>query len=227
MLSRTKELILKAYKKSICVLKSRGIIPRLQELEIEAVKCSKHTCTKKDEKSHLTIQTSPILDMRAVNSDSPLYLWDKLIPRAIIILNLLHPLCINPKYLAYVQVHGAFNYNSTPIAPPGIRAHDHPDDRKSWNVHITYSLYIGATIELYMCHYIWVPTTLATRMIQTAKWMLHNSTMSTASQQQLILVAVHDLKITITNTNQHVTCTNWHRQATQTYNFSPMYVFHR
>jgi hypothetical protein len=40
---------------------------------------------------------------------------------------------INPRLLAVAQLNGQFDYNQTPIAPPGIQVviHEKPDDRNS------------------------------------------------------------------------------------------------
>ena len=51
----------------------------------------------------------------------PLHLWCRLIPQAEVTLNLLHTSRLNPKLLAYAQVQGQFDYNRTPITPPGTR----------------------------------------------------------------------------------------------------------
>jgi hypothetical protein len=53
-----------------------------------------------------------------MHPDFPLNLWDKLLPQAVLTLNLLRPSRINPQLSAHVQVHGNFNYDKTPIAPP-------------------------------------------------------------------------------------------------------------
>ena len=43
---------------------------------------------------------------------------------------------MNPKLSAYAQVKGEFDYNCTPLAPPGIHVliHEKPDNITSWGV---------------------------------------------------------------------------------------------
>ena len=49
----------------------------------------------------------------------PLTLWDKLIPQTNMTLNMLRKSRVNPKLTAYEEFEGTFNFNSTPIFPPG------------------------------------------------------------------------------------------------------------
>ena len=57
--------------------------------------------------------------LATVDPDFPLAEWDRLIPQAEITLNLLHASRVNPKLSAYAYIFGEFNYNATPLAPPG------------------------------------------------------------------------------------------------------------
>jgi hypothetical protein len=56
-----------------------------------------------------------------VDPTFPLKLWDKLLPQATITLNLLRKSRINPRMSAYAQLNGHFDFNRTPLAPPGPR----------------------------------------------------------------------------------------------------------
>ena len=49
----------------------------------------------------------------------PLHLWDRLIPHATLTLNLLRPSRLNPRLSAEAKLNGAFDFNRTPLAPPG------------------------------------------------------------------------------------------------------------
>ena len=84
----------------------------------------------------------------------PLNLWDKLVPQAEITLNLLRPSRINPILSAYSQLHGNYDFNRTPMAPPGLRVltHDLPDNRKSWDPHAQQGFYLGPALHHYRCH---------------------------------------------------------------------------
>eukprot|EP00957_Ditylum_brightwellii_P120329 9181763-Ditylum_brightwellii.AAC.1 len=66
-----------------------------------------------------------------------MHLWDRLLPQAMIMVNLLRACRINHKLSAYEYLHGTFNYNATLIAPPGttVLIHKKVDQRTSWGVH--------------------------------------------------------------------------------------------
>jgi len=64
-----------------------------------------------------TFKNHFIAGLCTTDKNFPLHLWDKVIPQAIMALSS----CINPKLSAWAQVHGNYNFNHTPIAPPGIK----------------------------------------------------------------------------------------------------------
>jgi hypothetical protein len=60
----------------------------------------------------------------STDDNFPMYLWDKAIPQAELTLNLLRGSRINPKLSASEQIHGRYDFNAHPIAPPGIKVHN-------------------------------------------------------------------------------------------------------
>lgn len=79
------------------------------------------------------------------NTSRCMYGTSKVLPQAKLMLNLLHGSRLNPKLSAHVQLHGSFNFNSTPLAPPAgtirILVHIKP----SW-------WYMGGPVlEFYRC----------------------------------------------------------------------------
>ena len=53
-----------------------------------------------------------------VDPDFPLSQWDRLLPQAVMTLNMLRASRINPKLSAYSYLFGEFDFNATPLAPP-------------------------------------------------------------------------------------------------------------
>jgi hypothetical protein len=86
------------------------------------------------ERAICTFKNHLIAGLCSVDKHFPLHLWDRLAPQALITLNLLRGCRLNPKLSALAQFNGQFDFNRTPIAPPGIRvlAHDKPSKRTSW-----------------------------------------------------------------------------------------------
>ena len=64
-------------------------------------------------------------------------LWDKLLPQCLITFNLIRGSHINNKLLAHAQVHGAFDFNRTPLAPPvtQVLVHEKPLVKGTWARH--------------------------------------------------------------------------------------------
>jgi hypothetical protein len=87
------------------------------------------------ERAIQTFKNHFIAGLYSVDPNFPLKLWDKLLPQATITLNLLIKSRINPRMSAYAQLNGHFDFNRTPLAPPGTRviAHDKPDQQASWD----------------------------------------------------------------------------------------------
>jgi hypothetical protein len=80
-----------------------------------------------------------------------MHLWDRLLPQAVITLNMLRTSRINPKISASTHIDGQYDYNRAPMAPPGTRiiAHEKPSRRRTWAPHGQYGWYIGPALEHY------------------------------------------------------------------------------
>ena len=80
------------------------------------------------ERAIQTLKNHFIAGLCSTDRQFPLHLWDRLLPQALISLNLLRSSRINPRLSAWVQVHGACDYNRMPMAPPGTRVlvHEKP-----------------------------------------------------------------------------------------------------
>eukprot|EP00978_Attheya_sp_CCMP212_P022995 scaffold69577_cov29-Attheya_sp.AAC.1 len=153
MPSRSKESILSAYKKALAILIRAGLRPKLQRLDNEASAILQEYMTKQEidfqlvpphihrrnaaERAIRTFKNHFIAGLCSTDVNFPLHLWDRLLPQAMISLNLLRGSRLNPKLSAYAQVHGAFDFNRTPLAPPGTKVlvHEKPGVRASWAAH--------------------------------------------------------------------------------------------
>jgi hypothetical protein len=65
---------------------------------------------------------------------------------------------LNPKVSALTQLNGHFDFNQTPIAPPGIPvlAHNKSANQTTWSPHAEDGWYTGPVINFYQCYCIWV-----------------------------------------------------------------------
>jgi hypothetical protein len=121
------------------------------------------------ERSIQTFKNHVIAMLCSRDKQFPIHLWDRLIPQAVITLNLLRKSRLNPKLSAHVKLHGLFDYNKTPLAPPGTKLimHEKPDHRGSWSPHGLNGWYIGPEMEHYRAHMVYCSTTGHERISDT------------------------------------------------------------
>ena len=134
--NRSSAAILAGYQVLHARLCAAGLQPRLQRLDNECSESLKQFLREEDidfqlappgihrrnaaERAIRTWKNHFIAGLCSVDKDFPLHLWDRLLPQVELTLNLLRGSRINPKMSAWAQIHGNFDFNRTPIAPPGI-----------------------------------------------------------------------------------------------------------
>ena len=80
-----------------------------------------------------------------VADNFPMNLWDRLLPQAVLTLNLLRQSNVAPTVSAYQYVNGVFDYNKMPLAPMGcaVQIHENSERRRSWRqIHLTDGIYV-------------------------------------------------------------------------------------
>jgi hypothetical protein len=185
MKNRTGPAILAAYQHAITMLSARGLRPQLQKLDNEASSALQQFMTSQDidfqlapphvhrrnaaERAIRTFKNHFIAGLCTTDPEFPLHLWDRLLPHALLTLNLLRGSRINPNLSAWAQLHGAFDYNKTSLAPPGTRVlvHEKPSVRGTWAPHAVDGWYIGPAMKHYRCHRVWIWETRAERIADT------------------------------------------------------------
>ena len=96
------------------------------------------------ERAILTFKNHFIAILSTVYFSFPLAEWDRLLPHAVITLNILLSSNLHPSLLAHASLFGNFNYNQVPLAPPGTKvvAHMAADKRHSFAPHRKVGWYI-------------------------------------------------------------------------------------
>jgi len=209
--NRNADTILAAFKVLHACLCRAGLRPRLQRLDNEASTALKDFLTATDidfqlvppyvhrrntaERAIRTFKNHFIAGLCSTDKDFPLHLWDRLLPQAELTLNLLRGCRCNPKLSAWAYIHGAFDFNRTPIAPPGTRvlAHVKPDARSSWAPHGLEGWYVGPAWAYYRCYTVWVTKTRAARICDTITWFPTHVRMPAASSTDYILAGIADI----------------------------------
>ena len=211
MRSRTGPCILAAFQEIHARLVAAGLRPQLQRLDNEFSEALKSFLRdvaidyqlvppgihrrNAAERAIRTFKNHFIAGLCSVDKAFPLHLWDKLLPQAELTLNLLRGSRINPRLSAHAQIHGHFDCNRTPLAPPGIRVlvHIKPKDRTTWSPHGADGWYTGPALESYRCYTVWLWDTRATRLCDTLTWFPTKVTMPLASSNDLILAGIQDI----------------------------------
>jgi len=152
-----------------------------------------------------TFKNHFIAGLSSTHPDFPLNLWDQLLPQAILTLTLMRPSRINPKLSAYSQIHGPFDFEKTPLAPPGIKvlAHEQAEGRESFAVHSIRGFYLGPCLNHYRCYKIYCPSTNSTRIANTVDWFPHNIKMPTATSTDILLATAKDLTAALKQTQRN------------------------
>jgi hypothetical protein len=164
---RTSPELLKAFQFMEQELVARGLKPKLMKLDIEASKLLKdylyqqditfqlvppysHICNS-SERAIRSFKDHLVAGLCSTDKSFPMHLWDRILPQAVMTLNMLRTSRINPTISAATHIFGQHDYNRAPLAPPGTRiiAHETPGKRKMWAPHGQDGWYIGPALEHY------------------------------------------------------------------------------
>ena len=185
MKTRSKHDIVKAYRKILARLIKAGLKPKLQRFDNECSELLKSYMDSENidyqlvppgmhrrnaaERAIRTFKNHFIAGLASVDPEFPLIAWDELLDQGETSLNLLRASRINPKLSAYAQLQGQFNFDATPLAPPGMKivTHNKPDQRASWAPHGAEGFYVGGTPEHYRCFRVFIPALQSTRVSDT------------------------------------------------------------
>jgi hypothetical protein len=112
------------------------------------------------------------LDNEASNKSFPMHLWDRILPQAVITLNMLRTSRMSPKLSAAMHLFGQYDFNRAPMAPPGTRsiAHETPGRRITWAPHDQDGCYIGPALEHYRCYTVYITKTRSNRTVETVEF---------------------------------------------------------
>ena len=131
----------------------------------------------------------------------PLSEWDRLITQANITLNLLRASRVNPNLSAYAYIHGQFNYQSIPMAPPGTKVliHKHPSTRGSWELNSESGWYIGPSLNHYRCVQCYIPRTKAVVNSDTVEFFPHSISFPSVKLADFLAQAASDIISILSN----------------------------
>jgi hypothetical protein len=208
---RTAPELLKAFQVMEQELVARGLKPKLMKLDNEASKLIKTYLHQQDitfqlvppyshrrnlaERAIRSFKDDLIAGLCSTDKSFPMHLWDRLLPQAVITLNMLRTSRINPKLSAATHIYGQYDFNRAPMAPPGTRiiAHETPNRRRTWAPHGQDGWYIGPALEHYQCYTVYVTKTRGERVVETVDFFPEKFTLPFPSAQDLATQAAADL----------------------------------
>jgi hypothetical protein len=137
MKNRKADNMVQAYCKIHMMLVKAGLRPRLQHLDNECSNALKEFLKEQKvdyqlappgihqrnavERAIQTFKNHFIAGLCSTDTAFPLHLRDKLLPQELITLNLMRASHVDPTKFAYETFHSPFDYNHTPLAPPGMK----------------------------------------------------------------------------------------------------------
>ena len=200
--NRSEQSLVDGYKEIYEKLTTSGLQPRLHISDNECSAAFKRFLAVHDIKLQLvppydhrtnpaeraigTFKAHFIAGLASLPPQFPMHLWDRLIEHATITLNLLRASRLHPTISAYHHVYGAFDYNRTPLAPPGCKVviYDAPSNRRTWDSKGTDAWYLGPATEHYRCHRCYVPTSRSERVAKTVEFFPHQCAVPYASARE-------------------------------------------
>ena len=133
--------------------------------------------------------------LASIHPDFPMNEWDRLIPQANITLNLLRASRIHPHLSAYASLFGQFDFNRTPLAPPGTKIviHLKPNQRPSWGFHGQEVWYIGPAMDHYRNITGYFPKEHCEKCTDTVTFVPHDIPIPSFTVEDYLLQAVDDI----------------------------------
>ena len=209
--NRKKESLIKGYNEMYEEIKKAGINPVLHRLdnetstdlikEIEMKGMDYQIASPGDhrlnhaERAIQTFKNHFISVLYGADSSFPAKQWDRLLKQAVMTLNMCRPSRINPKLSAYQQVWGNFDFNKTPLAPPGCKVvvHERAMERGAWACHGIVGYYIGPALKHYRNYKSYIPETKGVRTTNTLEFFPEKVDMPTTSTTDRLARATEDL----------------------------------
>ena len=107
----------------------------------------------------------------------------------------------NPKVSAYEQLEGTFDFNKTPLVPPGTKviAHEKPSQRGTWAPHGIDAWYLGPALEHYRCYQIYAAKSGGERVSDTVEFFPHDIPMLHKLIAEIAIQAATELATAIEN----------------------------
>ena len=133
--------------------------------------------------------------LSTIHPDFTVAEWDCLLPQAFLTLNLLRPSTVNSNLSSYTYLFGQFDFNKTPLAPPGPKLviHTKPSNRASWDLNGKIGFYTGPAPNHYRCMTCYIPSTRTEIVTDTLIFIPHTIPIPTITIDNFLTQAASDI----------------------------------
>ena len=172
----------------------KNYVKNEQKVKLQFVEPNMHRVNAA-ERAIQTHKNHLVAGLCTADKNFPMQLWNELLLQSEITLNLLRSSRKNPKLSAYAHPERTFNFNKTPLAPPGTKAlfYVPPATQETWGTHTIDAWYVGPALNHYRNWRFWISETKKIRIGGTAKFLPTHCTMPTLTVQDEILKATKEL----------------------------------
>jgi hypothetical protein len=209
--SRQAGEIKRAWQSLHDILIKRGTAPKMYILDNEASNELKNAMIKNKlsyqlapphihrrnaaERAIRTFKNHLLAGLASADPNYPVAHWDRLLHQAVLTLNILRNSRVNPKLSAYAYLYGNFDFNRTPLAPPGTKVvvHLKANNRASWEYHGEEGWYVGPSMEHYRCVKCFLPATNRVRDADTVKFFPHQIPFPSTTTTDYLHQAANDI----------------------------------
>jgi len=189
-----------------------------QSIKAEYVAPHQHRANKA-ERAIRTFKNHFIAILSATDPDFPMADWDLLLPQAEMTINMLRGSKVNPFISAYQQLHGQYDFEHNPIAPPGIKVliHEKPQQRETWAPHGVEGWYIGPAMQHHRCYNVLTKATKRVRITDTLSWHPHKAlSLPGARPIDILAASMNDLTKVLQSTVSELPAIMNHRDVLAT-----------
>ncbi len=206
-------------------LKARGLKVDTQILDNEASAAYIHCITQrwhclhqlvppdmhrrnKAERAIRTFKAHFLSILASVDPAFPKNRWDLLLPQAELTINLLRQSHSTPTISAWEHFNGPYNFDATPMGPPGCRiiSHAKASTRRSWDFRGNEGFYVGPALHHYRCYKVIKNTTQAVVVSDTVVFQHPTLDMPTLTTEDRIIHCLRALTIAIRADRTHDNC---------------------
>ena len=121
--------------------------------------------------------------------------WYRLVPQAVLTINLVRSSRTNPSLSAHAAINGNFDFNATPLAPPGTKVlfHEAASNRPSFSTHAVDGWYSLPYPNHYHCYHCYIQTTVSTRHASTVEFFPKSFNFPKVTDSTYLCQAVEDI----------------------------------